>query len=125
MRRRQFMGAASCCGLAVLAYLLSSCGTVSVVAAQEGARDWAGVNQRQFSTSPQAGQAEMQGQGQPRQARQGSPRNLGLSLSSVQGGQMRIDNVAPNSAAARIGLQQGDQIVSVGGQQISNEQQLN
>jgi S1-C subfamily serine protease len=46
-----------------------------------------------------------------------------MSWESRQG-RLAIGNVSPNSAAAQIGLQAGDQVASIGGQNISNEQQF-
>jgi membrane-associated protease RseP (regulator of RpoE activity) len=77
---------------------------------------------RRMSGNPQ-NQAGRQPQQRP--AQPVSPRNLGFALGAAQNNQLRINSVTPNSAAARIGIRQGDQIVSVGGQQINSEQQFN
>jgi len=50
---------------------------------------------------------------------------LGLLIFTDGNGRIVIQRVTPNSPAQQIGLQNGDQIVSVGGQNAASQQQLN
>jgi hypothetical protein len=49
---------------------------------------------------------------------------LGFDAQSQQN-RLAVSKMQPNSAAARIGLREGDQIVSIGGQNVANQQQFN
>jgi len=50
--------------------------------------------------------------------------NLGISLSSGQNGGLVVSRVTPNSIAARSGLEQNDQIVSINGHRVSSQRDL-
>jgi S1-C subfamily serine protease len=48
-----------------------------------------------------------------------------MDLGATQGRPLSVRSVRPDSAAARIGLQSGDEVISLGGQQIANERDFN
>ena len=61
------------------------------------------------------------GQGeQARQATRPDPRRLGLSLSESEGRALRIGNVDRDGAASKLGLREGDEVVSLGGQKVAS-----
>jgi len=85
-----------------------------------------GQNHAGQTQAGQQGAAGMQGR-DGRDQRGGNARidaqQLGAQL-QANNNQLSVQNVAPNSAAAQIGLRSGDEIVSLGGQNVANQDQF-
>lgn len=96
---------------------------------QDEDSNWQDVSDQ--ASEPQSGQHRRQrrdysrddrqhGQGQSAKSDSQEHRH-GASFSKNEGGRLTVSRVAPKSQAARAGLQQGDQVVSISGRPVSSQ----
>ena len=80
--------------------------------------------QRPFERGPDA-RGQFEGRAQFDRGAQEQRQGVGLNLDSTEQGELTVQSIEQGSPAARIGLQEGDRIVSVDGRTFESGEQLN